>query len=65
MTAKEAEAAAMAAAGMRLGLVNEGWGDFAHGGISAAAGERDATVSLEYARGLGAAQPGAAVYFAR
>lgn len=41
-----AEARFLAGLGIRLGVVSEGWGDFAHGGISAAAGERDG----EYAR---------------
>ena len=66
---KAEEAHAMAAADMRLALVNEGWGDFAHGGISAGAGERDAAYSFSAAVDLGAMQLGviqsdACVYFA-
>ena len=57
------EAEAIAKAGLRLGLVSEGWGDFAHGGISAAAGERDAEHALVTAPKLGASE-GAGVYFA-
>jgi len=56
-------ARAIAASGLRLGLVSEGWGDFAHGGISAAAGERDGEHALAQAPLLGAPD-GAAVYFA-
>jgi len=51
---KVAEARALAAAGIRLGLISEGWGDFAHGGISASAGERDAANALAYAPFVGA-----------
>lgn len=58
-----AEARALAAAGIRLGLVNEGWGDFAHGGISASAGQRDGKFCAEYAPSVGA-PAGACVYFA-
>jgi len=57
------EAVAIAQAGLALGLVSEGWGDFAHGGISAAAGERDANAALANAPLLGAPD-GACVYFA-
>jgi hypothetical protein len=57
------EAVAIAQAGLALGLVSEGWGDFAHGGISAAAGERDAGHALQAAPLLGAPD-GACVYFA-
>ena len=57
------EAEAIARAGLRLGLVSEGWGDFAHGGISAAAGERDAEHALVSAPKLGVSE-GSAVYFA-
>jgi len=56
-------ARAIAAAGMTLGLVSEGWGDFAHGEISAAAGKRDAEHALAALPALGA-PTGAAVYFA-
>jgi hypothetical protein len=54
---------AIAAAGMRAGLVSEGWGDFAHGAISAGAGERDAAFALKMTTTLGAPD-GACVYFA-
>jgi len=60
---KAAEAHAIAAAGLRLGLVNEGWGDFAHGGISAGAGERDGEWCARYAPQVGAPDS-ACVYFA-
>ncbi len=60
---KAAEAHAIAAAGLRLGLVNEGWGDFAHGGISAGAGERDGEWCAKYAPQVGAPD-GACIYFA-
>lgn len=49
-----AEAKALAAAGIKLALVSEGWGDFAHGGISAGAGDRDAGYALERLPLLGA-----------
>lgn len=58
-----AEAKALAAAAIRLGLVNEGWGDFAHGGISAGAGERDGAYCAAAAPKLGAAK-GSCIYFA-
>jgi len=60
---KVPEAKALAAAGLRLGLVCEGWGDFAHGGISAGAGERDGAWCTEYAATLGA-PAGAAIFYA-
>lgn len=60
---KAPEAHAIAAAGMRLGLVNEGWGDFAHGGISAGAGERDGEWCAKYAPTIGVPD-GACVFFA-
>lgn len=49
-----AEAKALAEVGIKLALVSEGWGDFAHGGISAGAGERDAQYALERLPLLGA-----------
>ena len=58
-----AEAKALAVAGIRLGLVNEGWGDFAHGGISAGAGERDGLFCAKYAPKVGASA-NACIYFA-
>lgn len=63
-----AEARALAGAGIRLGLVHEGWGDFKpHGGlfpaISAQAGKRDATFCLNYAPTVGAPK-GSCIYFA-
>ena len=63
-----AEAKALADAGIRLGLVNEGWGDFLmHGGqfpaISAAAGKRDGNFCVNYAPTVGAPE-GACIYFA-
>jgi hypothetical protein len=60
---KPAEAQAIAAAGLRLALVCEGWGDFAHGAISAGAGERDGEWCARYAATVGAPD-NAAVYFA-
>jgi hypothetical protein len=47
-------------------LVVEGWGDFAHGGISGGAGHRDAAYALPAALALGA-KPGpkqSCIYFA-
>src|SRR5579883_2303789 len=74
---KPAEAHAIAAAGLRLALVCEGWGDFAHGGISASAGARDGawcaryapTIGVPFARelqsgGAGANENAACIYFA-
>ena len=60
---KPAEAQAIAAAGLRLALVCEGWGDFAHGAISAGAGERDGEWSAKYAASVGAPAD-ACIYFA-
>ena len=60
---KPAEAQAIAAAGLRLSLVCEGWGDFAHGAISAGAGERDGEWCARYAASVGAPDS-AAMYFA-
>lgn len=60
---KPAEARAIAAAGLRLALVCEGWGDFAHGGISAGAGERDGDWCAKYAPTVGAPRH-ACIYFA-
>ena len=61
-TVKDAEARAIAAAGLRLGLVCEGWGDFAHGGISAGAGERDGEFCRDYLPKLGAPVSAIVVY---
>lgn len=65
-TVKAPEARAIAAAGMRLFLVCEGWGGadgFSHRDISAATGKRDAEFCLQYAPKVGA--PSAAcIYFA-
>lgn len=58
-----ARAKAIAQAGMSLAIVSEGWGDFAHGDISAAAGKRDAEHALAAMPLLGAPD-GACVYFA-
>lgn len=58
-----ARARAIGNAKVRLGLVSEGWGDFAHGGISAGAGQRDAENALTALPLLGAPE-GACVYFA-
>ena len=58
-----ARAQKIAAAGLRLGLVSEGWGDFAHSGISAGAGERDGLFAAKTAPTLGAAAD-ACIYFA-
>ena len=60
---KPAEAHAIAAAGLRLALVCEGWGDFAHGGISAGAGQRDGEWCARYAPTVGAPKH-ACIYFA-
>jgi len=60
---KPAEAQALATAGIRLGLVSEGWGNFAHGAISAMAGERDAQNALTSAPLVGA-DSGTTIYFA-
>jgi hypothetical protein len=60
---KPPEAHAIAAAELRLALVCEGWGDFAHGAISAGAGERDGEFCARYAAIVGAPD-NAAVYFA-
>jgi glycoside hydrolase-like protein len=60
---KPAEAHAIAAAGVRLALVCEGWGDFAHGAISGGAGERDGEWCVKYAASVGA-PAGACIYFA-
>jgi len=57
------EARALAAAGIKLALVSEGWGNFAHGAISAMAGERDAQTALSAVPTLGVAS-GATIYFA-
>lgn len=59
---KPAEARAIAAAGLRLALVCEGWGDFAHGGISGAAGERDGAWCTKYAPTVGAPANAAIAY---
>lgn len=60
---KASEAKAVAAARMRLGLVCEGWGDFAHAGISAGAGERDGEWCTDYAPSVGA-PAGACIFYA-
>jgi hypothetical protein len=60
---KATEARAIAAAGLRLGLVSEGWGDFAHGGISAGAGQRDGAWCARYAPSVGTPRS-ACVFFA-
>jgi hypothetical protein len=55
---------AAAAAGLRIGLVHEGWGGApGHGGISAADGARDGAYCRKRAAELGAPK-GACVYFA-
>ena len=54
---------AIAAAGMRVGLVHEGWGGVDGRGISAADGDRDGRYCCVRAAALGAPQ-GACVYFA-
>jgi hypothetical protein len=63
-TVKTPEAHACAAGGLRLGLVCEGWGDFAHGGISAGAGERDGAFCRDYAADVVGAPQSATIYFA-
>lgn len=60
---KPPEAHAIAGAGLRLALVCEGWGDFAHGAISAGAGERDGAWCTDYAPAVGA-PAGACLYYA-
>jgi Rv2525c-like, glycoside hydrolase-like domain len=60
---KPTEARAIAASGLRLALVCEGWGDFAHGAISAGAGERDGEWCAAYASTLGAPD-GTAIFYA-
>lgn len=60
---KPKEARAIAQAGLRLALVCEGWGDFAHGAISAGAGARDGAWCAKYAPAVGA-PAGACIYFA-
>lgn len=65
-TVKPPEARAIAAAGLRLGLVCEGWGgspNFAHNDITAATGTRDGGFCANYAATVGA-PAGAAIYFA-
>jgi hypothetical protein len=62
-TVKEPEARAIAGKGLRLFLICEGWGDFAHGAISAAAGERDGAFCRDYAARVGA-PASAIIYFA-
>lgn len=61
------EARAMTAAGIRLGLVCEGWGGASPAGIGAtinsATGERDALVCRQYAPRVGAPE-NACIYFA-
>lgn len=57
------EAKAIAGTGLRLALVSEGWGDFAHNGIAAQSGMRDALHALRDAPKVGA-PAGAAIYFA-
>lgn len=59
---KPPEARAIAAAGLRLALVCEGWGDFAHGGISAGAGMRDGEWCARYAPTVGAPANAAIAY---
>lgn len=59
---KPPEAHAIAEIGLRLGLVCEGWGDFAHGGISAGAGARDGAWCAEYAPTIGAPESAAIFY---
>ena len=65
---KAAEAHALALAGIRLGLVCEGWGDFqSHGDaflqISSQAGARDGKFCANYAPAVGAPS-GACIFFA-
>ncbi len=48
-TCSVAEAQAYAAAGIKLGLVVEGWGDINHSALNSTAGQRDALVALNYA----------------
>jgi hypothetical protein len=57
-------ARAIANAGLRLGLVSEGWGDFLHRGISADAGRRDGLNALRWVPALGGTAKETVVYFA-
>ena len=58
-----ARARAIAKAGLRLGLISEGWGDFTHGSFTEVTGVRDAKNALKQAPLLGAPK-GITVYFA-
>lgn len=60
---KTPEAKAIAASGLKLGIVSEGWGDFSHGGISSGAGERDGSFCANYAPQIGFPKNGI-IYFA-
>lgn len=63
-TVKIPEARAIAAAGLRLALVCEGWGDAeGHGGIDRPSGDRDGERCRNYAITVGA-PVGAGIYFA-
>lgn len=65
-TVKGPEARAIAKAGMRLGLVCEGWGgaeNFAHHDITTPGGKRDGEFCRSYARKVGAPD-GACIYYA-
>lgn len=62
------EAKAIAEAGMRLGLVCEGWGGAGPGGLSASInqtqGERDAMICRDFADKVAGAPAGACIYYA-
>jgi hypothetical protein len=58
------EAHAIAINGLRMALVSEGWGDFKHGAIDAAAGKRDAISAFNYAPTVGALRGKSTIYFA-
>lgn len=62
-TVKPAEAKAIAEAGLRLGLVCEGWGGTQGRGVDRASGDRDGERCRDYAKTIGA-PAGACVYFA-
>lgn len=59
-----ARARAIAANGLLLGLVSEGWGDFAHGAISQATGYRDGVHAKLTVPELGGDSATTLVYFA-
>lgn len=63
-TVHAAEAHAIAAAGMRLMIVCEGYGDVTHGSLNSAAGARDELVCVTYAKNIGMPLSGVTLAFA-